>query len=89
SKTDNRTLRDVFLQMLMTTRGLTGDKAIEIQKRWPTPNAFIKAYGKCKDGKEKDQMVERGLESVMGRGKVGKALSKAVAEVWGARGSTS
>ncbi|KAL8847061.1 MAG: hypothetical protein Q9221_007880 [Calogaya cf. arnoldii] len=85
SKTDNRTLRDVFLQMLMTTRGLTGDKAIEIQKRWPTPNAFIKAYARCKDQKEKDQMVEKGLESVMGRGKVGRALSKAVAEVWGAK----
>ena len=70
----------------MTTRGLTGDKAIEIQKRWPTPTAFIKAYGKCKDEKEKDQMVERGLENVIGRGKVGKALSKAMAEVWGSKG---
>ncbi|KAL8733236.1 MAG: hypothetical protein Q9166_002253 [cf. Caloplaca sp. 2 TL-2023] len=85
SKTDNRTLRDVFLQMLMTTRGLTGDKAIEIQKRWHTPRAFIEAYEKCKDEKEKETMVEKGLEGVVGRGKVGKALSRAVAEVWGAK----
>ncbi|KAL8912474.1 MAG: hypothetical protein Q9172_007499 [Xanthocarpia lactea] len=85
SKSENRTLRDVFLQMLMTTKGITGDKAIEIQKRWTTPNAFIKAYGRCKDQKEKETMVEKGLEGVMGRGKVGKALSKAVAEVWGTR----
>lgn len=28
-------------------------------------------------------MVEKGLESVMGRGKVGKALSKAIAEILG------
>ncbi len=69
----------------MTTKGITGDKAIEIQKRWTTPNAFIKAYGRCKDQKEKETMVEKGLEGVMGRGKVGKALSKAVAEVWGTR----
>ena len=67
----------------MTTRGLTGDKAIAIQKRWATPHAFITAYGNCKDQKEKDEMVERGLVGVVGRGKVGKALSKAMAEVWG------
>ncbi|KAL8770547.1 MAG: hypothetical protein Q9209_003803 [Squamulea sp. 1 TL-2023] len=77
SKTDNRTLRDVFLQML-------SDKAIAIQQRWSTPRAFINAYKACKDPKEKESMVEKGLEGVVGRGKVGKALSKAIAEVWGA-----
>ncbi|KAL8804329.1 MAG: hypothetical protein Q9182_002611 [Xanthomendoza sp. 2 TL-2023] len=82
SKTDNLTLRDVFLQMLMTTRGVTGDKAIAIQKRWPTPHAFIHAYKDCPSEKEKETMVENGLEAEMGRGKVGKALSRAVSEVW-------
>ncbi|KAL8676021.1 MAG: hypothetical protein Q9186_007413 [Xanthomendoza sp. 1 TL-2023] len=86
SKTDNLTLRDVFLQMLMTTRGLTGDKAIAIQRRWPTPHAFIQAYKKCQSEKEKETMVEKGLEAEVGRGKVGKALSKGVSEVWGVKG---
>ncbi|KAL8817887.1 MAG: hypothetical protein Q9223_003368 [Gallowayella weberi] len=85
SKTDNLTLRDVFLQMLMTTRGVTGDKAIAIQRRWPTPHAFIQAYKDCQNEKEKETMVEKGLEAELGRGKVGKVLSKAVSEVWGVK----
>ncbi|KAL8780447.1 MAG: hypothetical protein Q9213_006459 [Squamulea squamosa] len=68
----------------VTTRGLTGDKAIAIQQRWPTPHALINAYKACKDPKEKETMVGKRLEGVVGRGKVGKALSRAIAEVWGA-----
>ncbi|KAL8763430.1 MAG: hypothetical protein Q9184_000738 [Pyrenodesmia sp. 2 TL-2023] len=86
SKSDNRTLRDVFLHMLMTIKSLTGDKAIAIQAVWPTPRAFVAAFSRCKDQKDRDGMVEKALEreGVVGREKVGRALSKAVAEVWGA-----
>ncbi|KAL8691756.1 MAG: hypothetical protein Q9218_003083, partial [Villophora microphyllina] len=84
SKSDNRTLRDVFLQMLMTTKGLTADKAIAVQKIYPTPRQFIEAYRSCLDDKEKEGMVERKLveKGVMGREKVGRQLSKVLAEVW-------
>lgn len=44
SKSSSLTLRDIFLKMLMCTRGLSADKALEIQKRWTTPAAFIEAY---------------------------------------------
>src|SRR5690606_34949425 len=50
SKSDTLTLRDVFLKMLMTTRGVTGEKAIEIQKRWKTPYHFVKAFDACGPG---------------------------------------
>lgn len=69
----------------MTTKGLTGDKAIEIQKVWSTPRMFVDAFAKCKDQKERDLMVEKALEGVVGRGKVGRHLSKIVAEVWGGK----
>ncbi|KAG7009579.1 crossover junction endonuclease [Physcia stellaris] len=43
SKSDTTTLRDVYLKMLMCTRGLSGEKAIEVQKCWGTPRALIEA----------------------------------------------
>ncbi|KAL8867602.1 MAG: hypothetical protein Q9174_005556, partial [Haloplaca sp. 1 TL-2023] len=86
SKTGTRTLRDVFLQMLMTTRGLTADKAIAIQNIWTTPRAFVEAYKSCATDKEREGMVERRLLGEQGRGKVGKQLSKILGEVWGGVG---
>ena len=44
SKSQNLTLKDIFLKMLMRTRGVTASKAIEIQKRWATPRAFLEAF---------------------------------------------
>ncbi|TGO61777.1 hypothetical protein BOTNAR_0123g00020 [Botryotinia narcissicola] len=44
SKSQNLTLKDIFLKMLMRTRGITASKAIEIQKRWATPRAFLEAF---------------------------------------------
>ncbi|TVY31359.1 Crossover junction endonuclease, partial [Lachnellula subtilissima] len=44
SKSDSLTLKDVFLKMLMCVKGVTGEKALEIQKRWKTPNELLEAY---------------------------------------------
>ena len=57
SKSESLTLRDVYLKMLMCTKGVTGEKALEIQKRWKTPNEFIEAYRKCD---EKEGGIEQG-----------------------------
>lgn len=70
----------------MAAKSLTGDKAIAIQAVWPTPRAFVAAFARCKDQKERDGMVEKALEGVVGRGKVGRGLSRVVAEVWGVGG---
>ncbi|KAE8381032.1 ERCC4 domain-containing protein [Aspergillus bertholletiae] len=85
SKSESLSLRDVFLKMLMCTRGVTGDKAIEIQRRWPSPQAFIQAF-EALDQKGKETMVSDRLASTVGRKKVAKALSKKIAEVWGEDG---
>ncbi|KAI9831560.1 MAG: hypothetical protein M1819_004790 [Sarea resinae] len=87
SKSESLTLRDVFLKMLMCTRGLTGDKALEVQKHWPTPRAFSQAFGRCKDDKEKNEMVWKVCGGLVGRRKIGKALSGKLAEVWGGVGA--
>ncbi|KAL1960927.1 hypothetical protein VTO42DRAFT_5911 [Malbranchea cinnamomea] len=91
SKSEMLSLRDVFLKMLMCTRGVTGDKALEIQKRWPTPRALVEAFeeiyarhGRGEEGrKAAEDMVASTLSGLVGRKKIGKALSKKIAEVWG------
>ncbi|PHH87987.1 hypothetical protein CDD83_8149 [Cordyceps sp. RAO-2017] len=87
SKSDTMTLRDVFLKMLMTTKGVTGERALEIQKRWPTPYDFVKAFEACgageQGGKRKRELVAVELDHLVGRKRVSKALSHRIAEVWG------
>lgn len=82
SKSDVLSLRDVFLKMLMCTRGVTGDKAIEIQRRWQTPRALVEAFEPL-DPSEREIMVSERMKTLVGRKKVAKGLSKKVAEVWG------
>ncbi|KAK8049030.1 Crossover junction endonuclease mus81 [Apiospora phragmitis] len=88
SKSDTMTLRDVYLKMLMCTRGVTGEKAIEIQKRWKTPRDFVEAFEKCGDTgdvskKRKQQLVAGEIGKLYGRKKIAGALSQKIADVWG------
>ncbi|CAM1507101.1 Fc.00g067420.m01.CDS01 [Cosmosporella sp. VM-42] len=87
SKSEMMTLRDVFLKMLMTTKGITGEKALEIQKKWKTPYEFVKAFEACGPGeqglKRKRDMVFGQTSQLVGRKKITKVLSQRVAEAWG------
>ncbi|OLN95872.1 Crossover junction endonuclease MUS81 [Colletotrichum chlorophyti] len=87
SKSDMMTLRDIYLKMLMTTRGITGEKALEIQKKWKTPRDLIRAFDECGSGeqgtKRKREMVINELPNLVGRKKIAKAVSQRLAEVWG------
>ena len=81
SKSDAMSLRDVFLKMLMCTRGVTGEKALEIQKKWKTPYAFVEAFEKL-DGSAKEHMVSDQLGNMIPRKKVTPVLSAKIAEMW-------
>ena len=87
SKSDTMTLRDVYLKMLMCTRGVTGEKANEIQKIWKTPHDFVKAFEQCGTGEEgkkrKIGLVTSQLGELLGRKKIPKVVSQKIAEVWG------
>lgn len=87
SKSESLTLRDVYLKMLMCTRGVTGEKALEMQQRWKTPAEFIEAYEKCGTGEQgrrrKLELVSGEMGNLVGRKKIAKATSVKVAEVWG------
>ncbi|KMU71887.1 crossover junction endonuclease mus81 [Coccidioides immitis RMSCC 3703] len=73
--------------MLMCTRGVTGEKALEIQRRWPTPRQFVEAFeavdtGDAEGKKRVEEMLFSKMGNLVGRKKVGKALSKRISEVW-------
>ncbi|KAJ5174639.1 Crossover junction endonuclease mus81 [Penicillium canariense] len=85
SKSDALSLRDVFLKMLMCTRGVTGEKALEIQRLWQTPVQLVEAYMALEPNDRETLMSDR-LQSLVGRKKIGKALSKKIAEIWGESG---
>ena len=76
-------LRDVFLKMLMCIRGVTGEKALEIQQRWKTPADFIGAFESQEEQKARDTMVSEKMTSLIPRKKITKGLSGKIAEVWG------
>ncbi|RDW89266.1 hypothetical protein BP6252_01298 [Coleophoma cylindrospora] len=86
SKSSTLTLRDYYLKMLMCTRGISGEKALEIQKRWKTPIELIDAYRACGNGelgmKKKREMVSTEMSALVGRKKIGIALSTKLAETW-------
>ncbi|KAI1359909.1 hypothetical protein F5Y08DRAFT_62694 [Xylaria arbuscula] len=87
SKSDLMTLRDIYLKMLMCSKQVTGEKALEIQKRWKTPHEFVKGYEKCGSGEEgkrkRQDLVFAHLGNLVGRKKVARTLSHKIAEVWG------
>lgn len=82
-KSDSMTLKDVYLKLLLCIRGVTPDKAVEIQKLWPTPRAFIEAFEARGTTKDKDNMISDRLGDAIPRKKVAKVLSAKIAEVWG------
>lgn len=95
SKSDILTLRDVFLKMLMCTRGITGDKALEIQRHWHTPRQFIEAFEAAEQAasgrsetaiKAKEKMLTDKLGNLVMKKKVSGVLGRKVAEIWGEGG---
>ncbi|KAI2467754.1 crossover junction endonuclease MUS81 [Annulohypoxylon bovei var. microspora] len=86
SKSDMMTLRDVYLKMLMCTRQVSWEKALEIQKRWKTPYEFVNAFEECGGGeqgrKRKRELVSDQMGNLFGRKKITKPLSLKIAEIW-------
>ncbi|KAG0123275.1 hypothetical protein HOY82DRAFT_619471 [Tuber indicum] len=82
SKSASLNLRDVYLKMLMCVRGISLDKALQIQKAYPTPIELVEAYERCASEDEMKEMIMKQSASALGRKKVGPAVSAKVAEVW-------
>lgn len=83
SKNGNTMLQDVFLKMLMCQRGISLEKAIELQQLYGVPIKFLQAYERCINGRERKNMVKNALDAEVGRRKIGSSSSEKLAEVWG------
>ncbi|KAF8457809.1 hypothetical protein BGX38DRAFT_1086042 [Terfezia claveryi] len=86
-KSGQLTHRDVFLKMLMCIRGVSAEKAIEIQRVWKTPGELFGAFEGCKTEGERWEMVMKGVGARgVGRRRIGTTLSRKVCEVWWGKG---
>ncbi|EWC47262.1 hypothetical protein DRE_03381 [Drechslerella stenobrocha 248] len=86
SKSRTSTLRDVFLKMLMCTRGVSAEKALEIQRHFKTPRELLERYSHCQGSENVGKMMMMGVVDVAAktdRRKVKGALSGKIWEVWG------
>ena len=81
SKTDAMSLRDIFLRMLMCIRGVTGEKALEIQKKWRTPIEFFGAL-ETTPPNLRAQMIVDAAASVVAKKKIAPKLGARIADIW-------
>ncbi|KAI5288259.1 Crossover junction endonuclease mus81 [Ascosphaera aggregata] len=85
SKSKMLTLRDIYLKMLMSIRGVSAEKALAIQRIWPVPKALVKALQDevARGGRSAaDTLISDRLGQEIGPAKVQKVLSRKIAEVW-------
>lgn len=93
SKSGMLTVRDVYIRMLMTIKGITLSKALAIQKIYTTPRALLDAYKSIAmtatpttvkmTENEMKQMLFQKLGAGITRKKITKLLSEKVYQVWG------
>ncbi|AMD22012.1 HGL328Cp [Eremothecium sinecaudum] len=82
-KTDMMTVKELYIRALMLTRGVSLEKALAIQSKYPTLYEFLVAYSKCKSEEEGRTMVYSALSEQPGSQKIGKALSETLWNTFG------
>ena len=65
----------------MSIRGVSSEKAIEIQAHHPTLQALLRAYDECPDNGSKDKLLHKACVGY-GRKAIGVALSKKIAAIF-------
>lgn len=83
SKSGMLTVRDIYVRMLLTVRGITLEKAQAIQRHYPTPSHLMNAYKAIVSEDSKKMLLFNKLGNEIDRQKVTKMLSTRVYEVWG------
>ncbi len=83
AKSGMLTVRDIYIRMLMTIKGVTIDKAMCIQSVWPTPKLLIDDYRRLAHEESRKAMISDRLGNSITRKKVTRQLSEKIYEVWG------
>nr|CAG8573282.1 2604_t:CDS:2 [Entrophospora candida] len=82
SKSKSLTLRDIFLKFLMTIKGISAEKAMEIIKKYPTPHDLFEAFNSLNTEGEKKRMIKDIYDGMIRRKKFGPVLSEKVYKIW-------
>ncbi|CAG8435529.1 3689_t:CDS:2 [Ambispora gerdemannii] len=82
SKRASLTVRDTFVKMLMTIKGVSAEKALEIVKKYPTPFQFVKALECLLDENDQKKMLSDATSFEIGRKKIQPVLSGKIAHIW-------
>ena len=69
--------------MLMCTHGITGEKALAIQRVWKTPQEFVAGFEACGTDDAKRRLLQGRVGGPIRTRKIGRMLSAKVAEIWG------
>jgi crossover junction endonuclease MUS81 len=80
SKSASLNIGDVYLKMLMSVKGVSAEKAVEIQKHFPTLNELVKALERVNEREGKVVIADRCAK--YGRRKIGNVLSGKIYEVF-------
>lgn len=86
SKSDMLTVKEMFIMMLMTIRGVSFEKAITIQNKFPTPKLLLEYFHVThKDLEEemKKTLLDKEFAHMVGNKKIGKATLERIYEIWG------
>lgn len=85
-KTAVMNIKQIFVKMLMTIKGVGLDKACAIQAKFKTPRSLLETYGRLHNidptGNKCALLIFNLLEAEIGPRKIGKALSTKIASVW-------
>ncbi|CAG8819013.1 14376_t:CDS:2, partial [Gigaspora margarita] len=82
SKSKPLTLKDTFVRMLMTIRGISVDKAAEIIKNYPTPRKLIQEFNSLPNENDKKKMIMNACNGIIRRKKIGPSLSDKIYQIW-------
>lgn len=83
SKSDAVTLEDVYMRMLMTTRGVTPEKANALIKIYPTPRSLLEAYASVNNENEGKALIRDKTKDGILRRRWTLQLSERLWQVWG------
>lgn len=77
------TVKDLFIRMLMTTRGVTYERALTVQSLFKTPALLVEAFDDCISESEKKNMLFNATIDHVPLKKISKKLSESLFLVWG------
>ena len=82
------TVKEMYILMLMAIRGVSLERAIVIQLRFPTPKLLIEFYhteNAHLDEAAKKQLMEKEFSHLVGNKKIGKVCLERIYQIWGCR----